>query len=94
MHSDCAYLANDDRYVIFRHGKRRIRFKAPYSLERFTAIKEWDHGYLVVMAQYAHNAYSEEEYIDLTPILQDLYINPDEFLQPIKEVQLDYAGTN
>lgn len=94
MHSDCAYISNDDRYIIFRHGQRRIRFKAPYSLEHFTSVKEWDNGYLVVMAQYVHNAESEEEYIDLIPILRDLYIDPEEFLQPIKEVRIDYAGTD
>lgn len=91
MRSGCAYISNDNRYIIFRHDQRRIRFKAPYSLEYFTSVKEWDNGYLVVMAKYAHNTDSEEEYIDLTPILQDLYIDPVEFLQPIKEVQIENA---
>lgn len=63
-----------------------IRFQAPYSLEKYTAVKEWDHGYLVVMAKYRHNEKPEEEYIDLVPILEDLYISPEEFLKPIKEV--------
>lgn len=64
-----------------------IRFKAPYSLEKYTEIKEWDKGYLVVMAKY--NKESEEEYIDLIPILEKLYITPDEFLRPIKEVKIE-----
>ena len=31
-----------------------------------------------------------EEYIDLLPILQNLYINPKDFLKPIKSVRIDY----
>ena len=30
---------------------------------------------------------NEEEYIDLIPILKNLYIEPEEFLKPIKEVK-------
>ena len=65
-----------------------IRFAAPYSLEYYTEVKEWDKGYLVVMAKYKHNQKPEEEYIDLVPILQDLYFNADEFLAPIKGVKV------
>ncbi|MFW5646465.1 MAG: DUF7724 family protein [Acetivibrio ethanolgignens] len=67
-----------------------IRFLAPYSLERYTKVKEWDNGYLVVMAKYEHNDKEEEEYIDLIPILNDLYFNVDEFLRPIKKVRVLY----
>lgn len=87
----CARLGNEKHYTIFRYGLYTIRFKAPYSLERYTAIKEWDHGYLVVMAKYKHNPQPEEEYIDLVPILKDLYISPEKFLQNIKEVKLENA---
>lgn len=41
------------------------------------------------MAKYAHNEKSEEDYIDLVPILEDLYINPDVFLKPIKKVIIE-----
>ena len=84
-----ALLGNEKNYTIFRYGPYTIRFKAPYSLEKYTSIKEWDHGYLVVMAKYKHNPQPEEEYIDLLPILQDLYISPESFLQNIKEVKLE-----
>ena len=33
----------------------------------------------------------EEEYIDLKPILDDLYIDPESFLKPIKKVRIAYA---
>lgn len=51
----------------------------------------WDDGYLVVLTKYSHNAQPEEEYIDLKPILNDLYINPTSFLKPIKSVCISYA---
>lgn len=86
---DYAILSNKDNYTIFKYGDYVIRFKAPYSLERYTAVKEWDHGYLVVMAKYRHNDESEEEYIDLIPILEKLYISPEIFLKPIMEVKVE-----
>lgn len=86
-----ATLSNDRDFTIFSYGDCIIRFKAPYSLQRYTAVKEWDHGYLVVMAQYCHNNESEEEYIDLIPILENLYISPQKFLEPIKEVRVENA---
>lgn len=69
-----ATLGSDADFSIFSYGDRVIRFKAPYSLERYTAVKEWDNGYLVVMAKYRHDPHPEEEYIGLLPILNGLYI--------------------
>jgi hypothetical protein len=91
MQFDYALLSNEGEFTIFRYGDSVIRFKAPYSLEKYTAIKEWDKGYLVVMAKYKHNKESEEEYIDLIPILEKLYITPEEFLRPIKGVKIENA---
>lgn len=85
-----AYLSNDHDYTIFEYADRIIRFQAPYSLEKYTEVKEWDNGYLVVMAKYAHNEEPEEEYIDLVPILEKLYINADEFVKKIKKVRVKY----
>ena len=89
MNYDSAFLSNKGNFTVFRYGNYIIRFKAPYSLEKYTAIKEWDNGYIVVMAKYKHNQESEEEYIDLIPILEDLYILPEEFLKSIKEVKIE-----
>ena len=44
-----------------------------------------------VRAKYRHNTECEEEYIDLVPILENLYISPEMFLKPIKEVKVEYA---
>ena len=86
-----AILSNEPNYTIFKYGKHTIRFKAPYSLEYYSSIKEWDHGYLVVMAKYSHSAQEEEEYIDLVPILENLYFDADAFLKPTKEVKIEYG---
>ena len=51
MNYDSAFLSNKGYFTVFRYGIYIIRFKAPYSLEKYTAIKEWDNGYLVVMAK-------------------------------------------
>ena len=85
-----AILSNEKGYTVFKYGNHIIRFKAPYSLERYTQIKKWDHGYLVVMAKYRHNEIAEEEYIDLIPILENLYFNPENFLRPIEKVRISY----
>ena len=75
MDIEKAYLSNDKDMIKFQYGNKIIRFRGPYSLEYFTSIKEWDDGYLVVMAKYKHNQRLEEEYIDLVPILENLYID-------------------
>jgi hypothetical protein len=43
------------------------------------------------MAKYK-NLDEVEEYIDLLPILQNLYYDIDTFLNPIKEVRVEYAA--
>ena len=85
-----AYLCNDGMYSIFKYNGYVIRFLAPYSLERYTKVKECDNGYLVVMAKYEHNDKEEEEYIDLVPILDNLYLDAHQFLKPIKRVRILY----
>ena len=91
MDNERAYLSNDKDMIKFQYREKIIRFRGPYSLERFISVKEWDNGYLVVMAKYQHNKELEEEYIDLIPILKNLYIDAAHFLKPIKEVRLAYG---
>lgn len=85
-----ATLSSEKNYTVFKFGEHVIRFRAPHSLERYTDVKEWDHGYLVVMAKYRHNAEAEEEYIDMAPILEALYFDAEEFLKPIQKVKVKY----
>lgn len=86
-----AILSSAGGFTAFSYGGYNIRFKAPYSLERYTDVLKWDNGYLVVLAKYSHNDEPEEEYIDLKPILAGLYIDSDAFLKPIKTVRIAYA---
>lgn len=58
-------------------------------MERYTRIVEWNHGYIVVMAKY-EGSEEEEEYIDLIPILDNLYFDVEEFLEPIESVRIEY----
>ena len=88
---NCAILKSDSQYTIFIFRNQVIRFTTSSKLEKYTEVKEWDKGYLVVMAKYK-NLNEVEEYIDLVPILQNLYYDVDEFLAPIKEVQINYAA--
>ena len=86
---DEAILGNDNRYTSFAYNGYTIRFKTSSKLERYTKIVEWDNGYIVVMAKYIDMP-EIEEYIDIIPILENLYINADDFLKNIKRVRLDY----
>jgi hypothetical protein len=84
-----ALLSNNGDMTSFRYGNSNIRFRTPKRLKRYTEVKEWDNGYIVVMADY-EGLGETEEYIDLLPILKNLYINPETFLKPIKSVKIDY----
>ena len=55
-----AFLSNEGQYTIFSFRDDRLKFIAPYSLERYESVVQWDNGYLVVMAKYAHNKEAEE----------------------------------
>lgn len=90
MNNGEAYLSNTKDYTVFKYSDYVIRFLAPYSLERYTEVKDWDNGYLVVNAKYAHSDETEEEYIDLIPVLTSLYFEPEQFLKPIKKVSVRY----
>ena len=89
--NDYAILTNDGEYTIFEFNNEKIRFVTSKRLERYTKVIEWDYGYLVVMAKYS-GLDEIEEYIDLIPILENLYYDIDEFLKPIKEVRVEYAA--
>lgn len=88
---DEAILSSKGQYVLFSYGGRTIKFRGPYSLERFDSILTWDRGYIEVMTKYAHSPNCIEEYIDLVPVLENLYMNANEFISPIKKVRIEYA---
>lgn len=84
-----AAIGFEGGYTVFTGCGLAIRFRAPYSLRRYIRVKEWDRGYLVVDAEYAHSPEPVEEYIDLVPVLEDLYIDPADYLPRIREVVVD-----
>lgn len=85
-----AILSNDREFTSFIFNGHNIRFRTSSRLERYTKIVEWDHGYIVVMAKYEGHE-EEEEYIDLVPILENLYFDANEFLSPIQKVRIEYV---
>ena len=86
-----AKLSNNGEYTLFSFGNKTLTFLTSKNLEKYTEIKEWDNGYIVVMAKNKNKKESHEDYIDLFPILENLYMDPQEFLKPIKGVELDYV---
>ncbi len=88
--ADTAYLSNAGRYTIFKFRDQRLKFIGPCSLERYQKVTHWDHGYIVVMTKYAHSPDDIEEYIDLRPILDELCMDQEAFLAPIRKVEVHY----
>ncbi len=86
-----ATLSSGNGFTSFSYGGHVIRFRTSPNLERYTRIKEWDNGYLVTMARYSTLPEEEEEYIDLVPVLENLYFDPQAFLKPIRNVRIHYA---
>lgn len=85
-----AYLSNQGRYTTFTVNEKTVKFITGKNLEKYTSVVEWDNGYLVVMSKnYGED--EEEDYIDLIPILKNLYMDPETFLKNIKEVEIRNA---
>ena len=89
--NDTAVLSSFDRYTTFSYGGKTLTFRTCDGLEKYTKIIRWDNGYLEVMAKYRQRDYEIEEYIDLEPILDRLYMDKAAFLKPIRKVRIEYA---
>lgn len=85
-----AILSSNGIYTSFEYNDRVIRFMTSPYLERYTSVKEWNNGFIVVMAKYSTEDHEEEEYIDLQPILENLYIDADEYLKNVKRLRISY----
>ena len=88
--TDEAVLSSFDRYTTFSYGGKTLTFRTCDGLDRYTKVLLWDHGYLEVMAKYKQKDQKIEEYIDLIPVLDGLYMNKESFLSPIKNVRIAY----
>ena len=89
MKSIITDFERSNEYTLFSFNGYVIRFRTSSKLERYTKILEWENGYIAVTAKYK-GLPEEEEYIDLVPILENLYIDPDEFLKQIEKVRISY----
>ena len=87
---ETAYLSNNGSYTLFTFRDRTIKFLTSKNLEKYTSVVEWDNGYLVVMSKN-YNQDECEDYIDLIPILRNLYMDEEEFLKDIKGVEIRYV---
>lgn len=92
MDKNTAVLSSFDKYTTFTFDDKTITFRTCNGLERYTKINSWDNGYIEVMAKYRQNKDDVEEYIDLGPILDSLYMDRKKFLGPIKEVKIEYGS--
>ena len=85
-----AILSSFDKYTTFTYGNKKLTFRTCNNLDKYTKILLWDHGYIEVMAKYKNQENEIEEYIDLLPVLDGLYMDSDRFLEPIEEVEIAY----
>lgn len=92
--TDTAYLSNEGRYTIFEYNGTRLKIIAPEPLVKYLKINEFipEKGYIAVMTDYSCFPQPEEEYINLIPTLRNLLMDPDEFLKPIKKLELRYEN--
>ncbi len=90
MDNSTAYLYNDGEYSIFSFGNVKLKFLTSKNLEKYINVKEWDNGYLVVTKKNIGKS-EQEDYIDLQPILENLYMDPEKFYRPIKKVEIRYV---
>ena len=47
-----AILSSAGGFTAFSFGGYYIRFRAPFSLERYVKVLKWENGYLVVLTKY------------------------------------------
>lgn len=84
-----ATLSSKGAYTSFAYGNRIIRFRTSRHLVRYTRVRKWYDGYIEVGVDYGKG--EVEDYIDLRPILDNLYYDTDAFLKPITKVVVSYA---
>lgn len=86
-----AILSSFPNYTTFSYAGTKLTFRTCSNLDKYTKVLLWDNGYIEVMAKYNHEKEEIEEYIDLDPVLEGLYMDKQKFLEPIKEVRIEYV---
>ena len=90
VNEDMARIKVDGKYSVFTFRDQCIRFRTSTKLKKYLRVKEWNNGYLVVDADYSTMG-ETEEYVDITSILNNLFIDAQRFLKPIKGVQVEHV---
>jgi hypothetical protein len=88
---DTAVLSSFDNYTTFSFGGKTLTFRTCDGLEKYVRVLTWDNGYIEVLAKYRQMEHEIEEYIDLIPVLDDLFMDKNAFLKPIKNVRIEYT---
>lgn len=88
---DTAVLSSFDNYTTFSFGGKTLTFRTCDGLEKYVKVLTWDNGYIEVLAKYRQMEHEIEEYIDLIPVLDDLFMDKNAFLKPIKNVRIEYT---
>lgn len=89
---DTAYLSNKDGFTTFSYGGYDFRFKTSDRLVKYLKVKEWDAPYGYIVVDCLHEKLGVvEDYIDLLPMLDNLYFNAKKFLALIKKVEVRYG---
>lgn len=83
----CAFLYNSERYTTFEYNGRTITFLHGKDLIEYLAVREWDDGYLVMECRGKVKGVFED-YIDLTYILENLYMDAHAYLRGVREVRI------
>ncbi len=86
-----AWLSSRGELSSFSFAGKNVRFRTSPRLVRYEKVLTWDDGYIEVMADYGALGVMEE-YIDLRPILENLFIDSNEFLSPIRKVEVRYES--
>lgn len=86
-----AILSSSGNMTSFSVGDCVIRFRTSDHLVRYEDVLKWEDGYIECLATYDNPPMTEDEYIDLIPILENLYFDPTEFLRGIERVRVQYA---
>ncbi len=88
---DTAVLSSFDNYTTFSFCGKTLTFRTCDGLEKYVKVLTWDNGYIEVLAKYRQMEHEIEEYIDLIPVLDDLFMDKNAFLKPIKNVRIEYV---
>lgn len=86
-----AYLSNEGRFTTFAFGKYVFKFRTSERLVKYLRVKEWDAPYGYIVVDCLHDKLGVvEDYIDLLPMLDNLYVDAGKFLGPIERVEVRY----